>query len=415
VTGASRIAPSEVHEVTITDVFFFLPQLGGGGAEMNAVRLASGFMKHGVRPVYVVTRGPGSYAEHLPKDVEVIVLDTGRIKSSTLRLVRSIAPLARLIAARRPDIVVPVLSVSALAALAAVQWSQHKPKVVLSIQNTLEPPKSGVPNLYGRAEAVLIRRMFPQADRVVALSHGVAGDVARAVPALRNQIDVVHNVGLPLASQTAAPEPDMPVRSKQRIRFLACGRLVEQKGYPFLFEAFARVVREKDTELHILGEGPLRSSLDALAQRLGIADRVTYLGFRRNPFVHMQAADVFVLSSLWEGFGNVIVESMAMGTPVISTDCPHGPDEIITDGVNGLLVPPGDAAALARAMLLLADDAGLRGRLAQAGQIRAQDFSAEGIAGEFAAVLRKLVFSDPRAGQPVFDVLPMATDHSETR
>ena len=104
----------------------------------------------------------------------------------------------------------------------------------------------------------------------------------------------------------------------------------------------------------------------------------------------MRAADVFVLSSLWEGFGNVIVEAMAMGTPVISTDCPHGPNEIITNGVNGLLVPPGDAAALAWAMLRLAEDASLRARLAQAGQLRAQHFSADRIVGEFEDVLRKL-------------------------
>lgn len=312
---------------------------------------------------------------------------------------------------------------SALALLAAIRRSRHKPKVALSIQCTLNQQNSGAVALLDKVERRLVCRMFPQADHVIALSQGVADDVAAAVPALRSRIDVVHNVGLPLPAQIAVPEPNVIPPKPGRIRYLACGRLVEQKGYPYLFEAFARVVKEQDAELHILGKGPLQGKLEVQAEKLGVAGRVYFLGFRANPFLHMRAADVFVLSSLWEGFGNVIVEAMAMGTPVISTDCPHGPNEIITNGVNGLLVPPGDAAALARAMLRLADDASLRERLAQAGQLRAQDFSADRIAGEFAAVLRKLVFPDPSAGQPVntvagqplFYVPPMATNHDETR
>ena len=147
-------------------------------------------------------------------------------------------------------------------------------------------------------------------------------------------------------------------------------------------------MRGAKLELHILGDGELRESLARLAGELGIADRVTFLGFQRDPFRHMRKADIFVLSSLWEGFGNVLVEAMAMGAPVVSTDCPHGPGEIIKDGETGLLVPPGDDQPLAAALQRLIDDPMLRAKLGDAGQIRAQDFSAQRIGAAYAQHFR---------------------------
>ena len=371
-------------------VLFFLPQLGGGGAEMNAVRLAGGLIQNGIIPVYIVARGPGSYAKHLPPEVDLRVLDTGRIRSSTLRIVRSIGPLARALEEVRPDVAIPVMPASTLALLAAVRHSNYKPRVAPSMQNTLERKDRGLAAATNILEIALLRRWLPRADRVIALSHGVAAEFERSVPALAGRIDVVHNIGLPLPGQLVAVEPDLPARIPGRTRFLACGRLVEQKGYPFLLKAFAKVAAEQDAELHILGVGPLQPMLERLGADLGIAERVRFLGFRSNPFAHMKAADVFVLSSLWEGFGNVIVEAMAMGTAVVSTRCPHGPDEIITDGEDGILVPVGDAEALASGMLLLGRDAGLRERIAERGVLRAQNFSAENISAAFAAALRRL-------------------------
>lgn len=369
-----REAPSSMT------IMFFLPQLGGGGAEMNAVRLAPGLLAQGVRPIYVVARGPGSYAEQLPSGVEVVVLPTGRLNSSTFRLLRSVGPLARLIDERRPDVLVPVMPSPCLAALAAARRVKHRPRVVLSIQNTLAPPRSRGLHLVHRAEQKLLRRWFPEADGVVALSKGVAADLTLAVPALRSRVSIVPNVGLPLASQVQVIDEPPPPKTPGTLRLLACGRLVEQKGYPYLLAAFAKVSGELNAELHILGTGPLLESLTQQAAALGIGDRVRFLGFRKNPFLHMREADIFVLSSLWEGFGNVIVEAMSMGAAVVSTACPHGPDEIITDGVNGRLVPPANVEALAKAILNLGQDAALRNSIAVAGRMQAQDYSSELVA-----------------------------------
>ena len=369
------------------EVMFFLPQLGGGGAEMNAVRLAGGLLASGVRPVYAVARGPGSYAEFLPNEVEVIVLDTGGINSSTLRLVRACRPLARLIDERKPDVVCPVMATPSLAAFSALRRSQHRPATVLSIQNSLSVSHEQNPGWRDRIELGLIKRRFPACDGVIALSQGVADEICRIVPELEGRVEVVSNVGLPLRSQVALALSQPRPEPGPHCTILACGRLTRQKDYPNMLRAF-RQLRGAKLELHILGDGELRESLARLAGELGIADRVTFLGFQRDPFRHMREADIFVLSSLWEGFGNVLVEAMAMGAPVVSTDCPHGPGEIIKDGETGLLVPPGDDQPLAAALQRLIDDPTLRAKLGDAGQIRAQDFSAQRIGAAYAQHFR---------------------------
>lgn len=369
------------------EVMFFLPQLGGGGAEMNAVRLATGLLHAGITPVYVVARGPGSYSEWLPPGVEVIQLDTGAINSSTLRLFRARGPLAEVIELRRPDVLCPVMVTPALAALSAVRLSRYKPATVLSIQNSLCITHEMRKSIRSMAEMRLICERFPTLDGVIALSQGVADDLSRVVPALQDRIAVIPNIGLPLEDQMSIAMGLERIDSQTGCTLLACGRLTKQKDYPTLFRAFA-LLSGTGVKLKIIGDGEERLTLLQMAARLGISDRVTFLGFQRDPYIHMRQADIFVLSSRWEGFGNVLVEAMAMGTPVVSTDCPHGPAEIITDGANGLLVPPGDPEKLAAALQRLIDDRSLRMRLGFSGQARANDFSYTRVGLNYATYFR---------------------------
>jgi glycosyltransferase involved in cell wall biosynthesis len=380
-------APVGTSAAAPVTVMFFLPQLGGGGAEMNAVRLAHGLIANGVKPVYVVARGPGSYAELLPNGVAVRVLDTGLINSSTLRLLRAREPLARLIDEIKPDVLCPVLASTALAALSAVGRARFKPTVVLSIQNALSVSHEQSTSLRKRIELRLIRKMFPESDGAIALSEGVGRELIRIVPALNGRVKVVPNVGLPLPGQVAAALAKERPEPLAGCTLLACGRLTRQKDYPTLFRSFA-LLKGEGLRLKILGDGELRDSLARLARDLGIAERLTFLGFQRDPFTHMRSADIFVLSSQWEGFGNVLVEAMAMGTPVVSTDCPHGPAEIIEDGRTGILVSPRQPESLAAALQRLIDDSALRKQLGEAGQARAQDFSAERIGQDYARHFR---------------------------
>jgi glycosyltransferase involved in cell wall biosynthesis len=172
---------------------------------------------------------------------------------------------------------------------------------------------------------------------------------------------------------------------------VACGRLAEQKGFPYLIDAMSLVRKEiPAATLWILGEGPDRRALQEQIDNSSLGNAVRLLGFRDNPYSFMAAADLFVLSSIFEGFGNVIVEAMASGTAVVSTDCPYGPSEIITDGINGLLVPPRDHQALAEAILRVLRSNDLRARLEHAGRQRSKDFSALAIADDYARVFDSL-------------------------
>jgi glycosyltransferase involved in cell wall biosynthesis len=272
-------------------------------------------------------------------------------------------------------------------ALAAKALLSRPPPVAIAIQNvsTIEL-RRGV-TAVKRLIRMAIPVLYPRADAIVALSHGVRGDLTRWVPRLRDRTEVIYNAGfddqMPALENDPSPHP--PVGQGPVI--VACGRLVPQKGYPHLLEAFARMRARLPGTLWIAGDGPLREELERQAQKLGIAAQVWFAGFRTNPYALMREADVFVLPSLWEGFGNVIVEAMAVGTPVIATDCQHGPGEIIRGEHEGILVPPGDAGALATALERVLKDEPLRKRLVEGGRARARSFAAERIATQCGELL----------------------------
>ena len=376
----------------LPEVMFFLPHLGGGGAEMNAVRVARALPQFGFRASFAVTRGPGLFQSFVDPGTPVVSLGLGHINFSTLRLIRAIRPLRRLIEERRPAIVCPVMDLPAIAALLAARRIARPPKMVPSSQNSPVANFVAARGILPRAQLALLKRIYPSADHVIALSGGVARELEELVPSLHGRISVIPNAGVAPATVPVDGQPPADARPAPGGKLIvACGRLVEQTGYPYLIRAFAEVARTEDVYLTILGEGPLRASLEELVRSLGVAGRVQFLGFRDEPLAYMRAADVFVLSSLWEGFGNVIVEAMAAGTAVVSTDCNHGPGEVIANEVNGLLVPPADDRELAGALRRVLRDVGLRHRLAAAGTGRASDFSPEHVARQYAEVFTKVL------------------------
>lgn len=358
---------------------------------MHLVRLANHLDRACFHVAIALSKPGGIYEPALEADIERWYLKSGASRSSTARALGSILPLRGLVQKTQPEIVCAVMERANLAALAAVWGVSPRPKMIVCVQNTPSIVYGRSKKLVDRLILALLPKAYPAADQVVALSHGVAEDLLALAPRLARNLRVIHNAGLDrrvlrLASQPVAQEVGL-----KRPLILACGRLTEQKGFSSLLRALVEVRKDLPAQLWIIGEGPQRPFLEQEIRALGLQACVHLPGFLENPYGFMAAADVFVLPSLWEGFGNVIVEAMACGAPVIASDCPHGPAEIITDRVDGLLVPPGQAGPLAQALLLLLKDAALSRSLRENGFQRALDFEATAIAARYAALFTGLL------------------------
>ena len=372
---------------------FFTASLGGGGAEMHLARLLASFDRGVVTPALALARGGGSYLARLPADVATTSWFAAR-RSSTLSLAAAIPLLARHIAAERPDVVMSFLEMPNLALLAAARLVPRRPLVVLGTQ--IAPIEAYRHGALGRAILAGIRHVYRHADAIVALSAGVRGELIALDARLADRTHVIANA---IVDDHARAARTRPARRPDGVTDLlvACGRLVPQKNFPLLLRALARVRRRRAAHLWLLGDGPDRAALEAQAQALDLGAHVSFLGWKDDPGSFFAAADVFVMSSDFEGFGNVLVEAMVGGTPVVSTDCPHGPGEIIASGQSGLLVPTGDETALADAVLAVLEDGALAARLRAGGARRAEDFAAARIAAEHARLFASLATKARRA------------------
>ncbi|HEX2882728.1 MAG TPA: glycosyltransferase [Polyangiaceae bacterium] len=374
-------------------VLWFTTGLGGGGAESHLIRVANALDRNEFTNEIAVARGGGVLESRL-RDVPLRAFAGPTSRSSSLSLLRAVTPLRRLLRDVQPDLICSVMGPANVVALAAVAGMKSPPAVVLCAQNNPQLAFAGwhplnVAVRYG------MRHHYRRADAIVALSNGVAQALPQLDAGLTGLIHVIPNAALDDSVQELRHAP-CPVARPQGQLLVACGRLNEQKGYPVLLDAVQRLNRERPVTLWIVGEGPLRRMLEQRVAQLGIAHRVQFLGFHPNPYPLMAAADVFVLSSHYEGFGNVIVEAMACGAPVVSTNCPHGPGDVIRSGENGVLVPPNDAAALARGVQLVLDDAALRQRLIAHGSVTAERYRDTRIAAEYGALFARVLAAKPK-------------------
>ena len=225
----------------------------------------------------------------------------------------------------------------------------------------------------------LLRRVYPRADALVSVSYGVADDLAAFVGIPRERITAIYNpiVTPDLHARVRAPFDHPWFRPDAPPVVLGIGRLVPQKDFPTLLRAFARIRVQRPVRLVILGEGKLHAELETLARTLGIAADVAMPGFVENPYAYLAGAAVFALSSACEGLPTVLIEALACGCPVVSTDCPSGPAEILDGEQYGRLVPVGDDAALAHAICATLDKAPPRERLIQRGKFFSVDRAVE--------------------------------------
>jgi len=223
-------------------------------------------------------------------------------------------------------------------------------RMVVSEHTTL----SGAPYYRGwsrRLHRMFGKRIYGLCDGVVCVSEGMRQDLIAATGLREARASVIYNpVRTPASKPASCEQALLAWWNGADAKLIAVGSLKPAKDYPSLLRAFASLRQERDARLLILGEGGLRGELEALAASLGIEDSVMMPGFVRDPYPYLAEADLFVLSSAWEGLGNVIIEALACGTPVVSTDCPSGPAEILENGKYGRLVPLGNPEALATAI-----------------------------------------------------------------
>ncbi|HSM82411.1 MAG TPA: glycosyltransferase [Nodosilinea sp.] len=358
---------------------------------MHFLRLINALDRQQFEPAIALAQLGGSYEAALAPDVPVFGLNPAGVRSSTLRMVRAIQPLRQLIQAQRPDVVCAALDHANLAAIAACRGLPHRPKLLVCAQNSPLSQYHRPWHPLDRAMRGLLARQLAGADGLIALSQGVAEEFASLMRPPRPPIHVIYNAGVDDRVTAGAIAPllaaDLPLPQPL---IVACGRLCDQKGFTYLLEAVAKVRQSVPAHLWIVGEGPLRPALERQIRHLGLDGVVRLLGFRANPYQLMAAADVFVLSSVYEGFGNVVAEALACGVPVVSTDCPHGPAEILENGEVGVLVPPGDAAALAVGILRVLYEPELRAQLVARGWVRSQQFRADAIARQYADLFEQV-------------------------
>lgn len=372
------------------NVAFFLPSLGGGGAEMHLLRLLNHGLWSNLEPVLILARRGGAYEPHLNPQIKRVHLLPWFVRSSTASLLLSTWPLRRRLRRLNPAVVCSLLNHTTAVAASVLQ--SKKTKFLVGIQNNPTKDLDLGSSAGGRWLKAEIIAAFHRADRFVALSHGVASDFSRLFPAYAERTSVIYNAGFDAHAVRSAEEPvtDLAAPSTGKL-IVSCGRLTSQKNQSLLLQALALARKQIPVSLWILGSGPLRAKLEGLARELGIAQAVTFLGFRPNPFKYISKAQALVLSSDWEGFGNVVVEAMALGIPVVSTECPFGPPEIIQHGENGLLTPVGNPVVLADAIVSVCSDSKLSARLSRGGLLRAQEFRADTIAAQYESLLGDMV------------------------
>ena len=366
--------------MTTRHIAFYMHDLSGGGVERMRLALIAQLRARGTRVTLILAARSGPLGSRLPHDLPVVEIGMRGMLGNVL-------PLARMLRRIRPDILVASLDHNNVTALLASWVSGSATRIVICQHNALSAERALgwryrlIPWLYW-----LLQR---GADGVVAVSNGVADDLARVAGIARANITPIYNpiIGPDFAERMAGASPHPWLDDTNMPVFVFAGRLTSQKDPATLLEAMAGVLQCRSARLIVLGEGPLLAGLQDSTDILGIADHVAFVGYQINPLPWIRHASALVCTSRYEGLGNTLIEALACGIPVIATNCPHGPSEVLLGGKIGRLVAVGDAAGLAQAMLALLRDVPDRAALTA----RAASFTVEACAEAHEALFARLL------------------------
>lgn len=373
----------------------YTSHLGGGGAEKHLVRILNHFDFNVFEVLIITTELFGEYEKDLNKNIKVkrCGLAFPFKYSATVGRLTTYYGVRKLLKRWKPDLFFSIQDIHNVIALKAWESLRKPCPIILGVQNSVLDRYSE-DKIADRWVLKTIKTKYHLADKVIALSEGVKEGLLSLNPKVEPVIDVIYNAGFDDDVLKLISHHQLQITDKTNDKYIiiACGRLSKQKGYKYLLPAFEKLLsKNSNVELWILGIGELESKLKQMTKDLGIDESVKYLGFKSDPFEYFAQADLFVLSSEFEGFGNVIVEAMISGLPVVSTDCPHGPSEILNNGEFGVLVEVCNSEALYIGMEKLINDKELISHLKKSGQQRAEQYHAQIISNEYQKVFKEVV------------------------
>ena len=320
--------------------------LRGGGAQRIMLNLARGFSERNMRVDVVLANAVGQYLDEVPSGVRIVDLKSERVLTCIPKLITYLRK-------ERPAALLSTLGHANIAAAWASRVSGVSVRLLLRVESTYSRSFTEAPGIHTYLRRQFIKLCYPWSDGIIAPSQGVAQDLVKSIKLPKELIHVIYNPVI---------KPELYNKAKESIThpwfadgeppvLISVGRLVDAKDFPTLIRAFAIVRKEINVRLLILGEGEKREMLEALVEKLAISEDISLPGFVKNPYAYMLRSAIYVLSSKWEGLPNSLIEAMALGIPIVATDCESGPREITNGGKYGRLVPVGDENALAKEIL----------------------------------------------------------------
>jgi len=334
-----------MHVSTNKKIALFVPTLRGGGAERIMINLARGFIQLGI-DVDLVVRAEGIFISDVPDSVRLINLHTERMLTTLPRLIQYLRR-------EKPDAMLSAIEHTCIAALIAAQIAKVNTRMIVTVHNTLSLNRNENLSIARFVMPMLMKKLYPKANAIVVVSEAARDDFLRNFRLNRKKVSVIYNpVVTPELFEKAKQPSTHPWLSQDSPPvILGVGRLTKQKDFTTLIRAFALVCNQQPAKLIIIGEGNERKKLEQLSINLRVSKDVDIHGFVENSFSYMANAAVFVLSSAWEGLPTALIEALAIGTPIVSTDCPSGPREILKNGEYGSLVSIGDENQIAQSIL----------------------------------------------------------------
>lgn len=323
----------------------FIPSMRDGGAEHSMLKLAQGFIKNDCKVDLVLAMAEGPYLKEIPESIHVVDLKAKRVLSSLPALIRYLRH-------EKPDVLLSVMDYANIVALWARKITGIPKRLIVNDQNTISVTAKNSRQIRQKIIPGFVKFFYPWADEIIGNSAGVADDLSVVTGIPREKIKVLYNPVITTEmQQKIEADPDhIWFKNDENPVLVTVGRLTQQKDFPTLIRAFAQVRDSRKAKLLILGEGPDRAKLEGLIQQLGLEKDINLPGFITNPYAYMSHASMYILSSRWEGLPTVLIEALYCGRPIIATDCPSGPGEILQNGRYGQLVPVGDVSALVSAI-----------------------------------------------------------------